>query len=958
MPGQGLTCFIVKVADLHIHSRYSRATAKNLDPEHLWLFAQLKGIHLLGTGDFTHPAWFAELSEKLAETGDGAYELKPEYAAGLGDMLPPACASPVRFLLSGEISSIYKRHGKTRKVHSLILMPDLASVERLNTRLDKLGNIKSDGRPILGLDARDLLELCLEVEPSVIFIPAHIWTPWFSLFGSKSGFDAIEECFDDLTPHIHALETGLSSDPPMNWRVSALDRYTLVSNSDAHSPAKLAREANLLSCELSYQALAKALADPAGGGFAGTLEFYPDEGKYHLDGHRKCGVRLTPSQTREAGGLCPVCGRPLTVGVMSRVEDLADRPEGAKPEGVPPFESVVPLAEVISEVVQKGPATKTVQAGLGKLRAELGPELFILREAPLDEIAKLGGPVLAEAMERVRTGRMRVEGGYDGEFGVVKIFSSSEREELKGQGGFWDLKPARKPRGKKAATLAAKPATQPAFSLTAPEPDDGGLNPEQDRAASCQGGHLIVRAGPGSGKTRLLVSRLEGLLAEGVPARGILALTFTNKAAGEMASRLQEASPLAGEVRVSTFHALGLEVLRRALGQEPVLLTPEEREALLAGLAKERGLKPSELDLAVTRSKQGIREEHAPELAEGIAAYGQALAALGKLDLDDLVLKAGEVLAADESQLAAWRDGLAHILVDEYQDVNPVQAELLRLLAGAGAAVCAIGDPDQAIYGFRGADKRLFRRFAADFPGAKLMGLSANYRSSGSILALSRGLMAADPDPDRVELSPRKPAGPLPTACGLASPRAEARWVAEKVVELLGGLDSRQVEASDQERAQAFSAGDIAVLYRLHAQAPALVEALEQAGVPVQVASREPLAETDPLDFKAQRVSLLSMHAAKGLEWPVVFVTGLERGLLPYEPPNKEAADTAEERRLLYVALTRAEERLYLSWAAKRGLFGQSMGGASCFLAEIPDDLTQKEKPAGPRKRTRQLELF
>lgn len=319
------------IADLHIHSSYSRATAKTLNPENLWLAAQRKGIGLLGTGDFTHPVWLQELEQKLVETGDGAYELNPESARALAAEVPGPCRAPVRFLLSGEISTIYKRHGVTRKVHSLILAPDFAAARRINARLDRLGNITSDGRPILGLDTRDLLELCLDEAPEVIFIPAHIWTPWFSLFGSKSGFDALEECFDDLSGHIHALETGLSSDPAMNWRLSALDRYKLVSNSDAHSPAKLAREANLLTCEPTYPALAHALSSPGGEGLAGTLEFFPHEGKYHLDGHRKCGVRLEPSETRELGGLCPVCGKPLTVGVLSRVEDLADRPEGYLP---------------------------------------------------------------------------------------------------------------------------------------------------------------------------------------------------------------------------------------------------------------------------------------------------------------------------------------------------------------------------------------------------------------------------------------------------------------------------------------------------------------------------------------------------------------------------------------------------------------------------------------------------
>ena len=284
------------IADLHIHSRYSRATAKSLNPENLWIAAQRKGIGLLGTGDFTHPAWLDELEQKLVETGDGAYELRPELAAALGDEVPGPCRAPVRFVLSGEISTIYKRHGVTRKVHSLILAPDFAAARRINERLDRLGNITSDGRPILGLDTRDLLELCLDEAPDVIFIPAHVWTPWFSLFGSKSGFDALEECFDDLSGHIHAMETGLSSDPPMNWRISALDRYNLISNSDAHSPAKLAREANLLDCEPTYPALAQAINTPGGKGLAGTLEFFPTRASTTWTATASAGCAWSPAR--------------------------------------------------------------------------------------------------------------------------------------------------------------------------------------------------------------------------------------------------------------------------------------------------------------------------------------------------------------------------------------------------------------------------------------------------------------------------------------------------------------------------------------------------------------------------------------------------------------------------------------------------------------------------------------
>ncbi len=941
------------IADLHIHSRYSRATAKSLNPENLWIAAQRKGIGLLGAGDFTHPAWLEELGEKLVETGDGAYVLDPDLARSIQDQVPGACASEVRFLLSGEISTIYKRHGATRKVHSLILMPDLAAAQRLNARLDKLGNITSDGRPILGLDTRDLLELCLEVEPRVTFIPAHVWTPWFSMFGSKSGFDSLEECFGDLAGHITAVETGLSSDPPMNWRLSALDNMVLVSNSDAHSPAKLAREANLLTCEPTYDALAKALAGAEAQGLAGTLEFFPHEGKYHLDGHRKCGVCLEPGETRSLEGRCPVCGRPLTVGVLSRVEDLADRPQGFRPPGARDFESIVPLPEVVGEVLQRGPATKGVARAVDQLLTELGPELFVLRSAPLDELERVGGPVLAEAINRMRAGQVVLEPGFDGQFGVVKLFSPKERAKLKGQGSLWRDAPAAPRKPKKKALKKPEPT---APLLTPLDPAVEGLSQEQRAVVEHGGAPLIVRAGPGAGKTRVLVQRAASLVEQGVSPEKVLLITFTRKAAGELAERLREQHPNAAGVKVSTFHALGREILSEALGRPPELMGHEERAGLIKELADALGWKAGPAELALTRLKQAVEPVPPPEIKPLFRAYQDALERAEMLDLDDLVPGAARALKGDASLAAAWAGRFGHVLVDEYQDANPAQVELVKLLAAGGASLAAIGDPDQAIYGFRGASRQGFLDFATDFPGALELGLTANYRNTGAILNAAQGLLAADPDARRLELRAMGAAGETPLMAELAGPKAEAAWVAGRIVELTGGLDSRQVEAGEGN--EGLAPRDIAVLYRLHAQAAPLAEALARAGVPFQAAGQEPLAETDPLDFKAQRVSLLTLHAAKGLEFKAVFLVGLEAGLLPYEPPSGEPSDADEERRLLYVGMTRARERLFMSRAKARSLFGDSgPRAASPFLRELPTGAYERAKVKASR-RAWQMDLF
>ncbi len=413
------------IADLHVHSHYSRATSPDMCPEGIWKWAQLKGINVIGTGDFTHPQWIKELKKKLDPAGNGLFTLKKKY---MTNDVPGTCKAEVSFILSAEISSIYRKNGKTRKVHSVVLMPDIAAAERLSLVLSKIGNLKSDGRPILGLDAKKLLRITLDVSPEAMLIPAHIWTPHFSVLGAASGFDSLEECYEELTPHIHAVETGLSSDPSMNWRISALDAITLVSNSDAHSAAKIGREANILDTDIAYAAMIQAIKSRKG--FLGTIEFFPEQGKYHYDGHRDCGVSLTPKETIENDSLCPACGRKVTVGVMHRVERLADRKEGFRLAGAPSFASIIPLPEIIAEGLECGVNTKKVNDFYLPLLGRLGNEFKILLDTPLDDIERASSPLIREAVARMREGNVHISPGYDGEFGKVKIFEDRERKKL------------------------------------------------------------------------------------------------------------------------------------------------------------------------------------------------------------------------------------------------------------------------------------------------------------------------------------------------------------------------------------------------------------------------------------------------------------------------------------------------------------------------------------------------
>jgi len=414
------------IADFHIHSKYSRATSPDMDLECLDKWAKIKGIKVLGTGDFTHPEWFKNLKEKLKPAEPGLFKLKQETRQPDNQT--------TRFILTTEISCIYSKKNRVRKVHIIIFAPSFEAVDNINARLGLIGNLKSDGRPILGLDAKELAKIVLGASADCLVVPAHIWTPWFSLFGSKSGFDSIEECFEEYSKYIYAGETGLSSDPAMNWRLSALDKIALISNSDSHSPSKVGREANVFELPfLSYDSIATAIKTKDPQNFLETIEFFPEEGKYHYDGHRSCEIVLSPKESKKYNGICPACGKPLTIGVMNRVEELADRAEGFKPKNAIPFKSLVPLGEIIAESLGMGVSAKQVQLEYKNLIKKFGSEFKILLDATESELEFAALPEIAEGIIRVREGKVYIEPGYDGVYGKVKIFSRGEQKTISKQ---------------------------------------------------------------------------------------------------------------------------------------------------------------------------------------------------------------------------------------------------------------------------------------------------------------------------------------------------------------------------------------------------------------------------------------------------------------------------------------------------------------------------------------------
>lgn len=1089
------------IADLHIHSRYSRATSKDCTPEYLDLWARRKGIHILGTGDFTHPAWRKELREKLVPAEQGLYRLHDRLR--LEDGAASASFCP-RFVISGEISSIYKKDGKVRKVHSLILLPGLEDAERLSEKLETIGNIHSDGRPILGLDCHDLLEITLELCPKAIYIPAHIWTPHFSLFGAFSGFDSIEGCYGDLTPYIHALETGLSSDPPMNWRVSALDSFQLVSNSDAHSPSKLGREANLLDIELSYMGLYYAIQE--GKGLLGTIEFFPEEGKYHYDGHRKCCLCLSPSETRQYSGICPVCGKKLTIGVSNRVEQLADREEGFILPGAKTYESLVPLPEVIAASMGYAATGKKALRQYEEMLKTLGTEFAILRDIPLEDIKQSAGALISEGISRLRQGRVGRSPGYDGEYGGIQLIDPLEREQLNGQfslftdeqlSGMYQKKAREEMAASdlgdsvkmmpKASGLQGGNGVNKEQGKKAPQdinmlpgsgdvqrPELAVLNPRQQAAVRDTGHFIAVIAGPGTGKTKTLVSRILYLLKERkVKPSEITAITFTNQAAAEIKERLGDA--LGGKrgirgMMLGTFHSVCYQLLKKE-GKEFTLLDQLETLELAEEIKKEYHLKQSGIHLLrlISLVKTGGSVPEWEQLPEIIEYYQAQKKQLNALDFDDLLIETIKLLEKGEITKKQFR----YLLIDEFQDINQVQYQLIQALNRGGEELFAIGDPDQSIYGFRGAAPACFLQLKEAYPSLRIVSLTEHYRATPQILSGALSVISRNPSfglCERHLVSCKKDGVPIRLiTCENAI--SEAIFAAKEINRQIGGIDMLDAQAWQGEGKRR-SFADIAILYRTHRQVELLETCLKKEGIPYVIAGREEfltesavreaiaffrytadksdevsgriayklrkrriqkganLAASVPfeeiiteekdearfwqeilkyrekiskakprrllqewmeekglrdvpelqkllstalcyktmqeflaaLSFGGERdlkrcggkaytsdaVTLMTLHGAKGTEYPVVMIYGASEKAMPFECKGVET-DWEEERRLFYVGMTRAMEELIIITSPE----------PSPFLEEISaGDLSREEIKNKKAEEGRQLSLF
>jgi DNA helicase-2/ATP-dependent DNA helicase PcrA len=1061
-------------SDFHIHSRYSRATSSSLALAELGRAAVRKGIAVIGTGDFTHPSWMKEMDEVLEEAEPGLYRLKDR-------------TIETRFILTSEISTIYKQGDKVRKVHHLLGAPDRETAKKIAASLARVGNILSDGRPILGITSRNLLEIVMEGSENAFLIPAHIWTPWFSVLGSKSGFDSIAECYLDLEPHIFAVETGLSSDPPMNWRVKSLDRYHLVSNSDAHSADKLGREATIFDTTLDYHALRRAMA--TGEGLLGTVEFFPEEGKYHLDGHRDCNVVLSPEETRELGGICPVCKRPLTVGVLSRVEDLADRPEGEKPGSARPFYSLIPLTEILGEIMQVGSTSRKVSAAYERLIARLGGELPLLADVDTDEIRAVAGETLALAVSRMRAGEVHREGGYDGKFGRVRVFRDNEQDMLFDKGLFG---------------MAPKPKKTPVPGRTRKrnDPKAGGeikLDSAQEEAVCHWYGPLMVVAGPGTGKTRVLVERIKSLVKKGETS--ILAVTFTQKAAQEIRERLagnqsdtppplsspfvnnyvslpwergegegatapaapcddsvpadeeglqirnpQAASPESSHCEVTTFHGLAAGIMRDAgiafdVADEGMLLEMAEDYEVLQIRNPQSATPESSLSSEGEGKGEGgrpmkkwvddllYRQSTCAGLDAEQTALIDRLKDQGCYTYEGLIMEACRLLAS-----GACTKKWDHVMVDEFQDINPLQQRFLKAINSGAKSVMVIGDPSQAIYGFRGSSPRAFDDFLADHPVCAKTALRRTFRLTRQLAGASNSFIGRD----AVE-APRE--GP---AVRIVRAEAPYEFLAREIESLAGGMSHRGVGKAGAE----YALSDIAVIVRTQNQASPVMESLGKASIPFDTAYARPLADVrgireriallegrgwegyvkgvgeaaleriashgDPGDAARRKISeakdflagldgpiperiariedrglfklpmlesghafyqyaqlygtdvsrfveflklsndqgtlgiekvhVITAHAAKGLEFRCVFMTGLARGVFPLEglPP-------AEEQNLFYVAMTRASDFLYLLCPP---------AGESEFVPLIPAQYADLITAAPAKPKSSQMKLF
>ena len=1194
------------IGDLHIHSRFSRATSPKLTPSYLDRWARIKGIQLLGTGDCTHPGWLEVLRDELEEDGSGFFKLNEKVrrefdsGSGLSDELPNPCGEPVHFVLTGEISTIYKYGGKTRKVHHVVILPDFKSAAAFQVRLESIGNIRSDGRPILGIDSRDLLAMLLETSEDSILIPAHIWTPWFSALGANSGFDSIQECYRDLSQHIYAAETGLSSNPPMNWALQSLDGFSIVSNSDAHSPDKIGREATIFDMEMNWNSFRNSFlikdaalptdtalltdapfptdaawpTDAALPNILGTIEFFPQEGKYHYDGHRACKVSMGPEEAAERGGICPVCGKKFTPGVMSRVLSLADRnvdetavfTAGGRPNQKP-YYSLIPLREILGELLKTGAASKKVESAYRILIEKAGSEFNILMDLPIEEIRN-SSPVenLAQAVDLMRRGDVFISPGYDGEYGVIRTMAAGQNDaglfgndglgfgnDGFGNGGllydsFNNIKSKNfKAHGQKIRKIKnsdpviAEAAQKPVNNNALFRPDANQSKIIESNAKTC-----LIIAGPGAGKTAVLAAKIAALVCGGADPQSILALSFTVKAADELRARISRLLPQPSSVvqpssvtqpssaaapAVSTFHSFCASVLRAQYKTAGLLvnfkiISEAQRKELLeklcavkSGKNSGRAIQPANLGNYIEEHKRFLLlpGEKAEDLARVLPAslhsligefvpkdldavetaaldtavpetsvsetsvwetgvkyqalyseYRNTLREGGFVDYDGLIAGTVRLLALRKDILDYYRSKLRFIFIDEYQDLNFAQYVLARLLApesensaspGENAAsrnenaasLWVIGDPNQAIYGFRGSDKAFIDRFLFDYPRAQKFELLKSFRCRQPIIEAAGKLAGVNLEGIKTAES-----GAVPVSLyrrEYSTEKSEAEGIARTIASLAGGTSFFSKDsgvASDGEKN--FSLQECAVLVRAAFLAEPVIKALKDHGIPFELPDAAPWWQEEPAasilkyleenflradgnradgnasaesaadeiagawktltskgQFSAaetdaageavvrllyltkvfgntralldglsvssagdagsgglgiigpsQGVRVMTIHASKGLEFDHVFIPGLEEGIIPftlYDRKNSEE-NIAEERRILYVAMTRARRGLWLSRVGSRFLRGRVLKSQpSRFLSGLENiiPLLDEEKHY---RRDPQMTLF
>ncbi|HOL48552.1 MAG TPA: UvrD-helicase domain-containing protein, partial [bacterium] len=1007
-----------------------------------------------------------ELKEKFEPAEQGLYKLKNEYALKINNDFELNTDNNIRFILTTEISNIYKKYDKVRKIHNLIFSPDFDTVEKIQSSLKKIGNIISDGRPILGLDSKDLLDIILNISDKNFLIPAHIWTPWFSLLGSNSGFDSLFECFEDYSNYIFAIETGLSSDPPMNWLCSFLDNISITSNSDAHSPEKLGREANIFNCDFSFDAIKNALKFPEKNQFLGTIEFFPEEGKYHFDGHRKCNIVLSPNETNKYNQICPKCGKKLTIGVMYRVFEISDRTSTADRKNKKQFFSLIPLIEILSEIYQSNEKSKKIQSLYFSLIKKFGSEFNILLNVDINTLKNKENELLAEAIKRMRDGKVIIKPGFDGEYGKIRLFTD---EELNSSNKFFlfekteEINKAENQYNFKNELLKFKNGISKNFDDNINAVNKNQLlNQSQLDAVNYIDSSLLIIAGPGTGKTNVFAYKIIFLLNNGIQPSEILSLTFANEAAKEMFNRIKTLlnnTNFLKQLNIFTFHSFGLFILKDYYNNQSnfTIINDNEKELILKDILN---IKNKEIKKIINEISE-IKQKFLPidsindELKQIYIKYNDFLQKNFLFDFDDLIFLPIIIFQQNKNYLEKIQNKFKWIIIDEYQDINYAQYLLVKKISeNKKIKVCVIGDPNQAIYTFRGADSKFINNFQIDFPDAKLFLLNKSYRCSDSILSASLNIIANNDEKNYFLKGTEK--GLKINILECQSVQSEAEFVARTIENLIGGIsffsfDSNISDGEKSEHINSFS--DIAVLCRISKQFEPIKNAFLQHNIPFQIINEnflftnEPFCEllnlikfltmpennfykiilkkinknfpinelnkifnnnslknflaylfenyyknyynefkdyfdllikiadniNNPIDFLNEintmqtndlfqktinKVPIMTMHSAKGLEFNAVFIVGCNSSIIPFNFYKNYNVNIEDEKRLMYVAMTRAKKYLYLTYTKTINYFGGIIQSEiSPFLTKIKKELIEFKKQE-LKEKNKQLSLF